>query len=115
MHIQIKCLNLICQLNSNLQEKKTLESSLQSDSDELLKKLLMTFRIHNSKLEPWNNSCKFVSITQLQCYASSPIHLKDNTKQNNNEHKWNIRKGGEVFTYGCINSIVMNSKENLPP
>jgi hypothetical protein len=52
MHIQIKCLNLICQLNSNLQEKKTLESSLQSDSDELLKKLLMTFRIHNSKLEP---------------------------------------------------------------
>jgi hypothetical protein len=56
----------------------------------------MNFRIHNSKLEPWNNSCKFVSATQLQCYATSPIHLKDNTKQNKNneEHKWNITNGG---------------------
>jgi hypothetical protein len=77
----------------------------------------MNFRIHNSKLEHWNNSYKFVFATQLQCYASSPIHLKDNTKQNknNNERKWDITKGGIVLTCGYINLIVTNWKENLPP
>jgi hypothetical protein len=82
--------------------------------------LLINFKIHNSKSKPWNDSCKYVSTTQLQHYASIPIHPKDDTKQNkdknnkNNEHNWNTIEGGEVFTYGCVSSIVVNWKEKLP-
>jgi len=49
-----------------------------------------------SSSKPWNNSCKYVSVTQLQHNTSSPIHLKDDVKQNNNnnEHKWNTIEGG---------------------
>jgi len=61
----------------------------------------------------------FIFVEQLQCYTFSPIHLKDDTKQNkdknnNNEHKWDTTKGGEVLTYGCVNSIIASWKENLP-
>ncbi len=61
----------------------------------------MNFKIHNLKLESSNNSCKSVSTTQLQHYTSSPIHLKNNAKQNkdknnnNNEHKRGTTKGGK--------------------
>jgi preprotein translocase subunit YajC len=52
-------------------------------------------------------------------YTSSPIHLKDDTKQNkrqknNNKHKQDIIEGGKILTYGCISSIVTSRKENLP-
>jgi hypothetical protein len=79
----------------------------------------MKFIIHNSKSKPWNNSCEFVSITQFQHYRSSPIHLKDDAKQNkdkinNNKHKQDTTKGKEVLTYGCVHLIVVSWKENLP-
>ncbi len=73
--------------------------------------LLINFKIHNSKSNPSNNSCEFVFATQLQHYTSSPIHLKDDAKQNkdksnNNKHKWDTTKGREVLTYGCVHLIV---------
>jgi hypothetical protein len=79
--------------------------------------ILIKFIIHNSKSKPWNNSCKYAYTTQLQRYTSTPIHPKDDTKQNknkNNEHNWNTIKVGEIFTYGCVNSIVVNWKEKFP-
>jgi hypothetical protein len=54
---------------------------------------LMDFKFFNSKLKPLNNSCESIFVVQFHYYASSPIHLKDNTQQNkdknniNNEHK----------------------------
>jgi hypothetical protein len=79
----------------------------------------MNFKIYNSKSKLWNNSCNFISTAQLQHYTSSPICLKDDAKQHknrndNNDHKRNTIKGGEVVTYGCVTSIVGSWKENLP-
>jgi hypothetical protein len=55
--------------------------------------LFMNFKIHNLKLKTYNNSCAFVF--EVQWYTTSPIHLKNDTKQNknnynNNEHKQNV-------------------------
>ncbi len=61
---------------------------------------LMNFRIHNLKLKTLNNSCEFVFEVQLQGFTTSPIHFKNDTKQNkdknnynNNEHKQNTTNG----------------------
>jgi hypothetical protein len=49
----------------------------------------------------------------------SPIHLKNNTKQNkdknsnNNEHKRGTTKGEKVPTYGCVSLIAPSWKENM--
>ncbi len=61
----------------------------------------MNFGIHNLKSKAWNNSCKSISTTQFQHYAFSPIHLKNNAKQNkdknnNNKHKQTQEKHNRV-------------------
>ncbi len=76
----------------------------------------MSFRIHNLKLKPWNNSCEFVFTTQLQHYTSSPIHLKDDAKQNkdknnNNKDKRDTTKGKEVLIYGCFTWLLRVEKK----
>jgi hypothetical protein len=52
----------------------------------------MNFKVHNSKSKVSNNSCEFISTTQFQHYAFSPIHLKDDAKLNKNKNKNNKHK-----------------------
>jgi hypothetical protein len=67
----------------------------------------MNFRIHNLKLKTWNNSCEFFFQMQLQWDTTSPIHLKNDTKQNKdkknynkNEYKQNTTNGENYLLMG---------------
>jgi len=73
----------------------------------------MNFKIHNLKFQPWNNSCEFVLKVQLQQYATSLIHLRNNTKQdkdknnyNSNEHKQDTAKGENYLLMDVLVSLL---------
>jgi len=60
----------------------------------------MNFRIHNFKLKTWNNSCDFVFEMQLQWDTTSPIHLKNDTKQNKDKKNYNKNEYKQNTTNG---------------
>jgi hypothetical protein len=67
----------------------------------------MNFKIHNLKLEPWNNSCKFIFLQHHfnVMYTSSPIHLKDDAKQNKDKKETTMNtsktqlKGEKIYLW----------------
>jgi hypothetical protein len=78
----------------------------------------MNFKIHNLQLKTWNNSCEFVFEVQLQWYTTSPIHLKNDTKQNKdknnynrNEHKQNTTKQENYLLMGASIRLLQVEKK----